>query len=342
MPVERAFTGAQETGRRGARLRTLAGYAIAVVCLAWVVRDLQIGSMWHNVGQLRWGTVALAVGVDVLSYVTQGLRWRLLLRPVGQLSWLDATQAIYAGLFASEVLPMRPGEVLRAYSVARQLKTRVVAILPSIMVERLFDGVWLAIGIGLTAMLVPLPRDLVRAGDVLGLLILLATGLFLYVVLSGRRAPTVDSARVDSTSHDTRTIAWFQQLRFGARQIGLRSGTYVAFGLSLMLLIGQVLAFWLVMQAYGLAVSIWVAAATVIVVHLGTAIPNAPANVGTYQFFCVVGLLLFGIDKSMAAEFSVVVFVVLTVPLWLLGSVALARTGVTLSSLRELRPRYGG
>lgn len=82
---------------------------------------------------------------------------------------------------------------------------------------------------------------------------------------------------------------------------------------------------------------LWVASATLIIVRLGTAIPNAPANVGTYQFFCVVGLMLFGIDKSVAAGFSVVVFVVLTVPLWLLGSVALGRAGVTLRGFRRGR-----
>ena len=113
--------------------------------------------MWGNVQQLRWGSVALAVVVDVLSYVTQAVRWRLLLRPVGRLSWLDATQAIYAGLFASEVLPMRPGELVRAYAVARRLRTDVASVLPSIMVERLFDGIWLVACVGLTAMLVPLP-----------------------------------------------------------------------------------------------------------------------------------------------------------------------------------------
>ncbi len=314
----------QGAARRASRLRTFGGSVIAVACLVWVLRDMQFGSVWRAVQHLRWGPVALAIGVDILSYVTQGLRWRLLLRPVGTLSWLDATQAIYAGLFASEVLPMRAGELLRAYAVARMLNTDVAAVLPSILVERMLDGAWLAFGIGLTAMFVPLPRDLLRAGDALGLLILLATGLFLYVVL---RAPPTQPA----------TIAWLDPLRSGAREIGLRRETYFAFGLSLALLAAQILAFWLVMRAYRLDAGLWVASATLIIVRLGTAIPNAPANVGTYQFFCVVGLMLFGIDKSVAAGFSVVVFVVLTVPLWLLGSVALGRAGVTLRGFRRER-----
>jgi glycosyltransferase 2 family protein len=337
MHPEGAATVQEGVRRRGRPLRAVAGYVIAVVCLAWVVRDLQFASMWESVRQLRWAPLALAIVVDILSYAMQGLRWRLLLRPVGKLSWFDATQAIYAGLFASEVLPMRPGELLRAYAVARRLSTDVAAILPSVMIERLFDGVWLAVGVGVTGMLLPLPRDLLRAGDLLGLLILLATGLFLYVVLGGAGSQVLEVQDDETRSAKTQPaiVVWLNELRFGAKRIGLRRETYFAFGLSLTLLAGQILAFWLVMRAYRLEVSLWVAAATLIVVHLGTAIPNAPGNVGTYQFFCVVALMLFGIDKAVAGGFSVVVFVVLTVPLWVLGFLALARIGITLRVLRR-------
>ena len=68
-----------------------------------------------------------------------------------------------------------------------------------------------------------------------------------------------------------------------------------------------------------------------IIVHLGTAIPNAPANVGTYQFFCVLGLSLFGVEKPLATALSVLIFVVLTIPLWLLGWLALHKSDFRLA-----------
>ena len=92
------------------------------------------------------------------------------------------------------------------------------------------------------------------------------------------------------------------------------------------------------MRASGLDATPWVGAATLLIVQLGTAIPNAPANLGTYQFFCVVGLMHFGIDKPVAVGFSVVVFVILTVPLWLLGSGALGRSGLSLTALHHGPP----
>ena len=107
------------------------------------------------------------------------------------------------------------------------------------------------------------------------------------------------------------------------------------FGLSLLFLVGQAMAFWLVAIAYdGLHLGFWASAFALIVIHVGTAVPNTPGNVGTYQFFCVVALTLLGVDKTLATGFSVVVFITLTVPLWLLGSVALGRSGTTLAGVR--------
>ena len=220
---------------------------------------------------------------------------------------------------------MRPGEVLRALIVSRRLQTELALVLPSIMVERLFDGIWLAFGVAVAAMRMPLPRSLLRAGDLLGALLLVATALFLYEVF---RRP----ARAALAHPPPGKLARFRQ---GFQQIGRRPEAFLAFGLSLVLLTAQILAFWLVMRGYGLDVSFWIGAAALIIVHLGTAVPNAPANVGTYQFFCVLALTLFGIDKSVATGFSVVVFVILTVPLWGLGFLALGRSGATLASVRS-------
>ncbi len=89
------------------------------------------------------------------------------------------------------------------------------------------------------------------------------------------------------------------------------------------------------MMAYGLSTPFWVGAVVFLIVHLGTAVPNAPANVGTYQFFCVIGLTMFGIEKTLATGFSVVVFVLLTIPLWVIGFFALSRSGTTLYTIRS-------
>src|SRR6266545_7447877 len=159
------------------------GWLLAAAGLIWVLHDIRLSKLAGQLAGIDWRWIALAMVCDVLAYFVQAVRWQLLLEPVGKIGLAQAMQAIYAGLFTNEVLPMRPGEFVRSYIASRWMGASFVAILPSIIVERLFDGVWVAIGIGLAAIFTPLPEDLLEAGDAFGIIMVLFVALFIYLVL---------------------------------------------------------------------------------------------------------------------------------------------------------------
>jgi glycosyltransferase 2 family protein len=201
--------------------------------------------------------------------------------------------------------------------------------------ERLFEGIWLAAGIGVTAIFVPLPRNLVRAGDILGLVVLALTAAVLYLTLRKKReAPAEGAGTGRRPKLFLRLVSVLGRLEGGLRSIGLSRYSAAAFFVSLLLFVFQAFSFWFIMKAYGMSLPFWVGAAVFLIVHFGTALPNAPANIGTYQLFCVLGLTLFGVEKTAAAGFSIVVFVLLTIPLWAIGFIALGQSGMTLASIR--------
>lgn len=319
--------------------QSILGYLIAFGGLLWVLHDIQPTRLFGQLTQINWWWIALALVCDVGSYICQGARWQLLLRPIGKVSMVQSTQAIYAGLFTNEILPMRLGELVRAYLVSRWVAAKFVTVIPSLVVERLFDGIWMAVGIGLVAMFVQLPDDLLVAGDTLGVIAILAVGLFTWYAF--RQARSARSARPERKGRlsDWKPLRLLRELAGkmseGLNGIGRTRAFYFSFALSLGLLVLQTLAFWLVMLGYGIRLSFWAGVAVFLIVHLGTAIPNAPANVGSYQFFTVLGLTLFGVDKTYATGFSLVVFVLLTLPLLLIGFVALSRSGMTLVKIRQ-------
>jgi glycosyltransferase 2 family protein len=321
--------------RSSSAWKAVPGYAIAVLCLVWVFHDIRLKDLIGSLKTINWWWVAGAVVFDTLSYVCQGMRWSLLLHPIGRVSPLRATQAVYAGLFVNEILPMRLGEILRTYLASRWASVKFAAVIPSILVERFFDAIWLALAFGLTVLIVPLPKYLVDAEEILGFAALAATLLFIYLVFR-KRDP--EKARPESNARNWRPSRWISDLldkmAGGIRDIGKSRFSYSSFAVSLFLLIGQVLSYWLVMLAYGLKLSFWHGAAIFLIVHIGTAIPGAPSNVGTYQFFTVIGLTLFGIDKTLATGFSVVVFIILTVPLWAIGMLAFGRLGLSLKKVQ--------
>jgi uncharacterized protein (TIRG00374 family) len=325
------------TERRGATLlKNAAGYVIAAAGLAWVFHDVHWSELLRNMGALNWWWVPPGIIADILSYVCQGYRWHLLLKPLGDVTTMRSTQAVYSGLFINELLPMHIGEVARAYLVSRWISKDIVAVIPSMAMERLFEGIWLAAGVGLTAIFVDLPRSLVLAVDIFGLVVLALTGIVILLIFRKswnlQEIAAGEKVRWKPARWLVRVLG---RLQGGLRDIGLSRYSLGAFFVSLFMFVFQALAFWFIMKAYGLDYSVWVGAAVFLIVHFGTSLPNTPGNIGTYQLFCVLGLTLFGVDKTTAAGFSVVVFILLSLPLWVLGFVALGQSGMTLGAIRN-------
>lgn len=318
---------------RGAK--TAASYALAAAALAWVFHDVNAAELLRGVAAIRWNWVAAAIVLDVASYVCQGWRWSLLLHPAGRISGWKATQAVYAGLFANEILPLRAGELLRIYLVRRWLNSGLSAVVSSVLVERFFDAVWLGMTVGVTVLFVPLPRYLLNAEEVLAAVVFCATAVFVYLVVRREGSPPAGHCGpARSGGLLSRWTPALGKLAAGLRRIGRSRYLYGSFLLSGLLLLCQIAAFWLVMRACDLRLSFWQGAAALLIVHLGTVVPGPPSNVGTYQFFAVAGLTLLGVEKTAAAGFSVVAFVVLTAPLWVLGLAAVGRAGLGWKSLR--------
>jgi uncharacterized protein (TIRG00374 family) len=328
-------------GNRRQWWRTVIGAILALLGLVWVFHDLSLADLAAALQGLHWGWIPLAVLFNLTSYTVQGKRWSLLLQPVGRVGFLQATGAVYAGLFVNELLPLRPGEFLRATIVSGKLGSSLSAVIPSMVIERFLEGIWLAIAAAVLIMILPLPPELVRAGDVLGAVMFAAVVGFLVLVL---RDPGGDSAHDTSrmatgASLLTRLLLAFRRFLAGqlagVRLIGRSSRFWAAFFLTALLFLLQGVGFWVVMLACRLPVSLAGGIAIYFVVFMGTALPNAPGNVGTYQFFCVLGLSLLGLAKPRATAFSLVAFFVLTVPLWAAGYLALRRSGLSLHGLRR-------
>lgn len=147
------------------------GYGISLACLIWVYWGFDWKTELPRFTKADWRWVTLSVAVDLAIYFCQGWRWSLLLRPVTKAPFLKSVQAVFIGLFANEVLPFRSGELIRSYVQAKWCRIPFSVTLSSAVIERLFDGIWLALGFLAVAFFVDLPGYLVRGSIVLAILL---------------------------------------------------------------------------------------------------------------------------------------------------------------------------
>lgn len=312
------------------------GYFVGAACLFWLFRDLNFGRLAQSLAGVDWRGLVAGVALGLIAYLCVAWEWRLLLQPAGSLPFRRAAQAVLAGRFANDVLPMQAGYLVRAFLASRWMRVSLAATLPSLIVERLWDGIWVALGIGLVSLFVPLPPDALQARNLLATTVLAGAIAVVAVVLLRGKASAGSTLSADSHGGLLGRVRLFVgRLADGMRDI-IRSRLWPAVvGLSLLKLAVQALAFLAILQAWGFQLSIWAGLTVFLLGYLGICVPSTPAGTGLFQLFVVAGLGFFGIDKSAAAGFSLVSFVALTLPPALAGFFALARSGLTLRQIRH-------
>lgn len=303
-------------------------YAISIACLYWVYRDFNWQAELPRLRQIHWLWILLAVSTDILVYVSQAWRWNLLLSPVVRVPLWRSVQAIYIGLFANELLPLRSGEAIRCYLQAHWSKISFPVAISSALIERLLDGVWLILAFFLTTFFVRVDANLKYGAGVLALIVL-AIGVLLAFAVHRR-----DEAADALARH-----SWLRVLRHlieGLHAMGRSNSFFAAAAASFVYLALQAVPIFSMIRGYGLAeLTFGHAICVLVVLRLGTVIPGPPGNIGLFNAFATAGLMLLGVDRQTAKGLSGVMFFIITVPLLLAGCVAVAMTGLKLRDLQR-------
>jgi glycosyltransferase 2 family protein len=302
-------------------------YLVAAGALAYVLLHVHLSDLAAGISNVTWWAVVLAVILHNAPRIPQAFRWAYLLRPA-KIRPVVLLHALFVGILASGILPVCPNELVRGLVAARRCGISLARVLTSLVVERTADGLALALLAWLTVRKLNVPAVLDQA--LLALVVLLATATLVGLAL------TLEQAKL--------------QAYLAPRQPQGRAGKFVK-RVSLEVLVGakaargwtmpicvstggvmlfaQVASMWLMLHAYHLHLSLMQAAAIYGIVTVGTLVPMAPASIGSWQFFCVLGLSLFGVTGGVAASFSLVAFAVFTIPALLGGVIALVVSPVS-------------
>jgi glycosyltransferase 2 family protein len=179
-----------------------------------------------------------------------------------------------------------------------------------------------------TLAFVNLPQYFVDGGLVLGLVVLSGAALLAAAMFFK------DQAKRFFDSH-----RWLHKLSIVVEDlniIGHSRYLYFSAFASLPYLLMQVIPIFALIKAYNqFDLSLMQAAAIMVILRMGSVVPQAPGNLGAFQALTIVGLQLFGVELGLAKRFSIVMWSVITLPLLIAGFVALAITGMRMGEIRR-------
>ncbi len=274
----------------------------------------------------RW--VLLAVLSDICVYMLHGLRWKLLLNPIERVSFTHCVEAIYVGLFANETLPLRAGELIRCFLLSKSSSIPISVAFASALIERIFDGVWLMCCFFVSLHLGRLPGVLVKGGYILGVMIAILGVLLAYAMYARKQSLDLFLGMT--------WPRWLNTLIEDLHLIGHSRYLYFSFAVSGLYMLSQMVPIYATIRASNLPVP-WTAAAftMMVLLRLSSIVPQAPGNLGSFQWVTARTLIIFGLASALSRRFSLILWAVLTLPLIVIGFIALALEGVSLTHLHR-------
>ncbi len=249
------------------------------------------------------------------------------------------------GLAANNVLPLRIGEAVRAYSITKKEDIAFATSFTTVILERIFDMVTVLLFLALALFLVPIPESAdAQIGGALRFLSVVTTAVIGVVVFLFfkqellirwvERCLSLLPSKISEALHHL-----FHAFLAGLKALTDKRQLLYLFAYSLWLWTCFLVAFWCGLKSLGLDVThdlpmFRAALLATVLVAIFIMIPAAPGFVGTFQAGCIVALSVFGVPKEEALSFSLLVHGIQFSCITIIGAGCFLSEGI---SFREVR-----
>jgi hypothetical protein len=327
------------------------GAAITAVTLWLALRDVSYADLARDLSRAN---LRLAVGVSVPCYLLvvwlRALRWRYLTDAVCPIDRGPLFRATAVGFLANNVFPLRIGEVVRAWHLARETQAGVAPLFGTVVLERVVDG--LAV-VGMALLIFGMRRG---HGGVLavGIPLLLVGVLPLAGVLLLRFAPdrAVGLARALARVFlPSRLGGSIEELvRRTAEGLGSMQGgrhlLWVLLHTAIIWLVLGILPFLAGFRALGIQLGpprreLAAAFVTQTAVGIAVALPSAPGFFGPYHLAAREALARFGVGEELALALGTLSHALMWVTTSALGLAVLRFRATRLDELAEAASSSG-
>lgn len=309
------------------------GLAVSLVFLGLFARQLDAERLVGALLVADYRLLLPAVPCYFLGVWFRAVRWRHLLHPLRPLGTGRLFPYVVIGYMANDLLPLRIGELVRANLLGARHGMSKVAVLTTIGLERIFDGLALLAFIAAVALVVPLGGWLEQIARLTGLVFVGAIAALFVLMASRERGMGMLSAVLSRLPAGPRVLSFTGSFYEGIAVLG-RPGRVGAVALySVLAWVSEAGVFYFVGLALGLEAPLFVYFLSMSAGNLGTAMPSSQAGIGPFEYFTAQTFIVFGTGAAQAGAFALLVHGVLLVPVVLLGFVYLWAEGLSLRRL---------
>lgn len=322
--------------------RFLIGILISAAFLFYAFRGQDYGAIVDALRGVNYWLLIPALALYTLGVAVRAFRWSVLLRPVKHIHTRELLPITAIGFMANNVLPLRTGEVVRSYVVAKNHNIRKTSALATIAVERIFDGLTMVGFMLVAAVFVDFTSDLRQVMTIAVILFAVAVALLgIMTFAEGLRYRLLNIGLRFLPGSIRQRVAHIAEAFFSGlaalrspRALGLVSFT------SLLAWSLEASMYWVIARAFGGSVGAVVGVAETLlttgVANLATLVPSSPGYVGPFE--TGVKTVLAGalnIPGSQALSYAILVHAALWFPVTLWGAIEWSRMHLSLKLVKS-------
>ncbi len=320
--------------RRLSDPRLWLGLGVTVLALWLSFRDVSWRALGRDVSRANWVVLlGLSVPAHLWALQLRAQRWRVLARGVADFDTAAGLRATAVGFMVNNLLPLRVGELVRAWWLAREIRASGSALLGTVILERVIDAVFL---LALASLLIgsEVGRGLLFAAAAAPLAATFALRRWPGAAVAGVQRV---GSRVLSPARSERLAVVTASLAAGVASLRGRGDlARVAISTTLIWGVAAVVPFWAAFLALsidlgGPAGELRAALITLVWVGAAVALPSAPGFFGTYHAACVVALTPLGVSREQALAVGTLAHAVFWLGTTAFGLVALRLGGRRLA-----------
>jgi uncharacterized protein (TIRG00374 family) len=316
------------------------GLTVSLLLLYWALHDVSLLELWSHIRGANLWLLALSITIQTGGFLIRAQRWGIFLRPaIARPSYRARFASTCIGFMANNLLPARVGEFARAYALSRSQPVSASAAFGSLVVERLFDALTLALFLA-TPLLLPgfllapgLGREIL--GKVVAVLLVFAAVTAALIVLIWRpdlatwffRATVGRLLPHGAREKIVRIVESFISGLGSIRSPGL---VLSGFLWSLLHWLCGALALYVGMLAFGIGEPGFLGAIFLQAVNaFAVSIPSSPGFFGLFEASVRVALSPFGVSATRAVSYAMAFHIGAFLPITLIGLYYLGRLGLT-------------
>lgn len=299
----------------------LIGLTLSLGSLYLAFQDVPLSQILDVIPDLHPGYIALAGLASVATLLAKAVRWRLFFNrraPTFQRSF--AIQTI--GMFVNSFAPARLGDLLRAYLLGEENDHSKVFVLGTIVVEKIFDMIFLVISMVLLLPQVVFPNWVSQPSEITAILLVMV--MLVIGLIAWKKEQTL--ALIDRVDNrlPTRWNGWIlRQLKNLLSSLECIRNFQQLAGILLWSAIIWALGFltnvW-VFWGMHLSLSFLPAIFLLVVLQVGVAVPSSPGRIGVFHYLTILALSVFAIEKGTALSCGIILHIIVYLPLTLLGA----------------------